>query len=91
MSDALVAVKSPRLEPRAIPEMVLFCSWLLPIDDEATTWPLAFTERRELVRPVKAKLVVVAEVVVAFVARKVPAPATWSCACGLMVPIPIRP
>ncbi len=29
--EPLVAVRSAKLEPRAIPEMVEFCSWLLPI------------------------------------------------------------
>ncbi len=41
------AVRSPRLEPRAIPEMVEFWSWLLPIEVVATTAPPAFTARSE--------------------------------------------
>ena len=45
-----------------------FCSWALPIVEEAMTWPFPFTERRELVKPVKARLVVVALVVVPRVA-----------------------
>ena len=43
----LVAVKSPRFPPRAIPLMVEFWSWLFPIVDVETTRPLAFTERSE--------------------------------------------
>ena len=41
-----------------------FWSWALPMVDEAITCPFGFTARREEVSPVKAKLVVVALVVV---------------------------
>ena len=38
-------VSDARLEPSDTPEMVEFCSWLLPMVVEATTQPLASTER----------------------------------------------
>lgn len=43
--EASVAERLAKLPPRETPEMVLFWSWLLPIEEEATTQPLASTER----------------------------------------------
>lgn len=65
MRVPFVAVRSPKFPPRAIPEMVEFWSWLLPIVVVAMTEPFELTERRELERPEIAKPVVVAEVPVA--------------------------
>lgn len=59
-----VAERLARLEPRAIPEMVEFWSWLLPMVVVPTTAPLAETESSVLERPVIAKVEVVALVVV---------------------------
>jgi hypothetical protein len=42
----LVAVRSAKFEPSEIPEIVEFCSWLLPMVVVETTKPLALTESR---------------------------------------------
>ena len=65
-----MAVKLARVPPSAIPEIVEFWSWLLPIVEEATTEPLPFTERRVFVKPVKVRFVVVPDVVVALVTMR---------------------
>ncbi len=67
--EASVAERLARLAPRATPEMVEFWSWLLPMVEVETTEPLLFTARRVLARPERARLVVVALVVVALVRR----------------------
>jgi hypothetical protein len=54
----------PVRPPEVLMVMAEFWSWALPMVVEEITWPFAFTARRDDVRPVKAKLVVVAEVVV---------------------------
>ena len=41
-----VAERLPSVPPKAMPEIVEFWSWLLPIDEEATTQPLASTESK---------------------------------------------
>ena len=47
-----------------------YWSWLLPMVEEAMTWPFGLTARSDEVRPVKARFVVVAFVVVPFTAVK---------------------
>ncbi len=47
VSEVLAAVRSPKFPPRAIPLIVEFWSWLLPIVVVETTWPEAFTDRSE--------------------------------------------
>jgi len=66
-----VAERLARLEPRAIPEMVEFCSWLLPIVVVETTWPLALVERRVFTRPERAKPLVTARLVAVALVIKV--------------------
>ena len=48
-----------------VPEFTVteeYCSCPFPIVEVETTWPVGLTARREFERPVKARLVVVAEV-----------------------------
>jgi len=67
-----VAERLARFWPRAMPEMVEFWSWLLPMVVVETRPPEPLEARRVLaVSEETARLVVVAWVVVAFVAVKV--------------------
>ena len=55
----------PANGPLVLTVTLEFWSWALPMVDEAMTWPLGLTASKEEVRPVNARLVVVADVVVA--------------------------
>ena len=76
VKEESVAERLAKLEPSEIPEMVEFCSWLLPIVEVATTVPTELTESKVFERPVTAnppveRAVVVALVPVALVKVKV--------------------
>ena len=59
----------PVREPAVVTVIEEFASWLFPIEEVATTLPVGSVARSEERIEVKARLVVVAEVVVALVAK----------------------